>query len=81
MYAGITLVPWIILFGVTGVLFNHPNFLSSRDVIKQISSDDIKNIMDLNIINIKDTLWRLDFIFRVYCHFLDTKCDLILTRK
>ena len=53
MYAGITLVPWIILFGVTGVLFNHPNFLSSRDVIKQISSDDIKNIMDLNIINIK----------------------------
>ena len=35
MYAGLTLLPWIILFGVTGIFFNHPTWFSRQEVVFQ----------------------------------------------
>ena len=51
MYTGIILVPWIILFGATGVLFNHPNLFSSKDVIKSVKSQIVKDKLELKLIN------------------------------
>lgn len=53
MYTGIILVPWIILFGATGVLFNHPNLFSSKDVIKSVKSQIVKDKLGLELIKSK----------------------------
>ncbi|HEY0985196.1 MAG TPA: hypothetical protein VGE80_23885, partial [Schlesneria sp.] len=33
LYAGLLLIPWVILFGVTGFLFNHSTFWPEQLVI------------------------------------------------
>ncbi len=33
LYAGLLLLPWVLLFGVSGLLFNHPNWASSRHIV------------------------------------------------
>lgn len=32
MYAGLFLTPWVLLYGVTAMLFNHPNWFSSAEI-------------------------------------------------
>tara|TARA_Y100000588_G_scaffold392971_1_gene506978 strand:+ start:1403 stop:2386 length:984 start_codon:yes stop_codon:yes gene_type:complete len=44
MYAGLTLLPWIILFGATGILFNHPTWFSKQEVVFQGESEFVKEI-------------------------------------
>jgi len=33
-YLGLFLIPWILLYGVTGFLFNHPDFFAEHEVFK-----------------------------------------------
>lgn len=44
MYAGLTLLPWIILFGVTGIFFNHPTWFSRQEVVFQGNPEIVRKI-------------------------------------
>lgn len=33
LYAGLFLLPWVFLYGVTGLLFNHPTWFSDQDIL------------------------------------------------
>lgn len=42
MYTGLLLLPWVILFGISGVLFNHPEWFGPLDVVSKFSNRDLK---------------------------------------
>ena len=42
LYAGLLLMPWVLLFGVSGLLFNHPNWASSRDIIHHADAEAVQ---------------------------------------
>ena len=44
MYTGLVLLPWIILFGITGVFFNHPTWFSRQQVIYSTDSHNVEKI-------------------------------------
>jgi hypothetical protein len=39
LYAGLLMLPWVLLYGVTGFLFNHPNVLADQPVVVFSKSD------------------------------------------
>src|SRR5687768_13021395 len=34
LYSGLFMTPWVFLYGLTAMLFNHPTWFSDRDVIE-----------------------------------------------
>lgn len=46
MYLGLVLFPWLLVFGVSGMLFNHPNL--GEDVkVREISRDQLRSLTGL----------------------------------
>ncbi len=41
MYTGLLLLPWVMLFGISGVLFNHPEWFGPVKVLSQISHREL----------------------------------------
>ena len=44
MYTGLVLLPWVLMFGASGVLFNHPTWLSPSDVVYQESGEKLREL-------------------------------------
>lgn len=44
MYTGLILLPWVLLFGASGVLFNHPTWLSDTDIVYRESGTELRQI-------------------------------------
>ena len=42
LYAGLLLLPWVLLFGVSGLFFNHPNWASSRDIAHYANAETVQ---------------------------------------
>ena len=42
LYAGLLLLPWVLLFGVSGLFFNHPNWASSRDIVHYANAEAVQ---------------------------------------
>lgn len=41
MYAGLLFLPWIMFFGFSGMLFNHPQWFGPVEILSHISSDEM----------------------------------------
>ncbi len=39
LYAGLLMLPWVLLYGLTGILFNHPTWFSDQSIIPFGSSE------------------------------------------
>lgn len=42
MYTGLILLPWVLLFGASGVLFNHPTWLASAKIAHRSDPEIVK---------------------------------------
>ncbi len=42
MYTGLILLPWVLLFGASGVLFNHPTWLASTKIVHRSDPEIVK---------------------------------------
>lgn len=42
MYTGLILLPWVLLFGASGVLFNHPTWLASAKIVHRSNPEIVK---------------------------------------
>ena len=42
LYAGLLLLPWVLLFGISGLLFNHPNWASPRHLIHHADAEAVQ---------------------------------------
>ena len=42
MYTGLILLPWVLLFGASGVLFNHPTWLASTKIVHRYNPEIVK---------------------------------------
>ena len=42
LYAGLLLMPWVLLFGVSGLFFNHPNWASSREIVHHAEAEAVQ---------------------------------------
>ncbi|MEC5127407.1 PepSY domain-containing protein [Verrucomicrobiales bacterium BCK34] len=48
MYTGLILLPWVILFGFSGMLFNHPDLSGSVEVISSHSASEVDALKTFN---------------------------------
>ena len=46
MYTGLILLPWVLLFGASGVLFNHPTWLASAKIVHRSDAEIVKETVD-----------------------------------
>ena len=42
MYTGLILLPWVLLFGASGVLFNHPTWLASAKIVHRSGPEIVR---------------------------------------
>lgn len=45
MYTGLILLPWVLLFGASGVLFNHPTWLASAKIVHRSNPEIVKKLV------------------------------------
>ncbi len=48
MYTGLILLPWVILFGFSGMLFNHPDLSGSVEVVSSHSAAEVDALQSFN---------------------------------
>jgi hypothetical protein len=44
LYTGLLLLPWVIFFGLSGVLFNHPEWLGTSSTVATLSADEVNHL-------------------------------------
>jgi len=44
MYTGLVLLPWVVFFGFSGMLFNHPEWFGPVDVVSTYSADEVAEL-------------------------------------
>lgn len=44
MYTGLVLLPWVIFFGFSGMLFNHPEWFGPVEVLSEYSREEVERI-------------------------------------
>ena len=51
MYTGLILLPWVLLFGASGVLFNHPTWLASTKIVHRSDPEIVKKTVGFAPLN------------------------------